>query len=136
MDDPHVAKVLLSNGAETDENSVASNPSPNGNFGTFLNDSPPFIGSNFGITRRWTPKVLFSMRGSENFHIYLWIAKDICWTQKNYYGSIIFGSLALAWCGVLAFHAIKNKYILEVYMLIALTMWLAGNFVWMIGKVA
>lgn len=46
---------------------------------------------------------------------------------------MIFGSLALAWCTVLAYHAIKNRCIEEVYMLIALVLWLTGNFVWMAG---
>ena len=32
---------------------------------------------NFNLAVPWTPNIYFSVRGAENFHIYLWIAKDI-----------------------------------------------------------
>ena len=116
-----------------------------------------FVANNFYITLPWSPqvikfqilfyrndkikcsikctKVYFSVRGSENFHIYLWIAKDLSWSQGLYWPSMIFGSAALAWCLVLAYHAISARCVEEVYMLIALVLWLAGNFVWMAGKI-
>jgi hypothetical protein len=31
----------------------------------------------FNIAVPWTPNIYFSVRGAENFHIYLWIAKDL-----------------------------------------------------------
>lgn len=94
-----------------------------------------YWGNYFYITQPWSLEYYLTIRGSENFHIYLWVAKDLAWTQDSYWPSMIFGSMALAWCGVLAFNAIKHRSIDEVYMLIALTMWLAANFVWMAGKV-
>ena len=39
------------------------------------------IAKNFYITIPWSPQMYFSIRGSENFHIYRWIAKDFCWLQ-------------------------------------------------------
>lgn len=92
-----------------------------------------YLGNYFYITVPWSIEYYFTVRGSENFHIYLWVAKDLAWTQDAYWPSMIFGSMALAWCGVLAFNAIRHRSIDEVYMLIALTMWLAANFVWMAG---
>ncbi len=31
----------------------------------------------FNIDLPWSPSIYFSVRGAENFHIYLWIAKDL-----------------------------------------------------------
>ena len=32
-----------------------------------------------GITVPWSPNYYFSDRGIDNFHIYLWISKDLAW---------------------------------------------------------
>ena len=90
--------------------------------------------NNFYITMPWSPQVYFTVRGAENFHIYLWIAKDLCWTQSWYYPAYIFGSAALGWCLILLYHAVSARCITEVYMLIPMMMWLSANFIWMSGK--
>lgn len=77
----------------------------------------------------------FSVRGAENFHIYLWIMKDLAWTQKWYIISWIFGISAISWCLVLVYHAFMDKNYNEMYMLVALILWLSANFVWMAGKI-
>eukprot|EP01038_Epipyxis_sp_PR26KG_P016153 gene16153-21956_t len=92
-------------------------------------------GSSFYISVPWSPQIYFTVRGSENFHIYLWIAKDLSWSQNLYWCSMIFGSMALSWCLVLAYHAISSRCYEEVYMLIPLIIWLSANFVWMAGEV-
>lgn len=79
----------------------------------------------------WSPQIYFTVRGAENFHIYLWIAKDLSWTTDNYNSSLFFGSSALAWCAVLVYHAFSSRDYREMYMLVGLMLWLAGNFVWM-----
>jgi hypothetical protein len=94
-----------------------------------------FIDRNFYISGAWTLDYYFSVRGAENFHIYLWIAKDLAWAQDLYIPAALFGSLAVAWCFVLAYYAMKYGGIEEVYMLIATVLWLTGNFVWMVGEV-
>ena len=91
------------------------------------------IGNNFQITIPWSPQMYFSVRGAENFHIYLWIMKDLAWTQSWVVMSWVFGISAISWTTVLLFHAIKDKCFLEIYMLIALILWLSANFVWMTG---
>ena len=63
------------------------------------------------------------------------ILKDLAWVQFYKKSAIALGGLALAWCGVLFFLAIMNKKWEDVYMLVALTMWLNGNFWWMYGEV-
>lgn len=82
-----------------------------------------------------TPKMFFTIRGSENFHIYLWIAKDYSWSQDLYYESLIFGIAALAWCSVLMYHAVRTRNNEEIFFLIPLTIWLFGNFWWMTGEI-
>lgn len=86
------------------------------------------------FTMPWSPQVYFTVRGAENFHIYLWIAKDLSWTQSWYLPSLFFGITALAWCAVLLYHALKSRCFHEVYMFLALLMWLVANFVWMMSK--
>lgn len=86
------------------------------------------------FTVPWSPQVYFTVRGSENFHIYLWIAKDLAWTQSWYFPSLVFGIAALAWCLVLLYHALRSRCFHEVYMFLALLMWLVANFVWMMSK--
>lgn len=83
----------------------------------------------------WSLPYYLSARGAENFHLCLWIGKDLCWTQDNYVGSMIFGISALAWCGLLFYNAISVKAWEEVYNLVAVTMWLSANFLWMIDEV-
>ncbi len=91
---------------------------------------------NFYITMPWSPQVYFTVRGAENFHIYLWIAKDLSWTRDAYMPAMVFGVASLSWCLVLMFHAISAKCITEVYMLIVMIMWIAANFLWMSGRIA
>ncbi len=98
------------------------------------NDRGNPMGDLFYITVPWSFEYYFTVRGSENFHIYLWIAKDLAWTQDSYYPAMIFGSLALIWCLVLAVNAIRERSIDELYMLVALFLWLSANFLWMAGQ--
>lgn len=76
-----------------------------------------------------------SVRGFENFHIYLWILKDFAWAQDSYWLAVIFGSAAVIYCGLLLYMAVCNRDIEETYMIIALTLWLFGNYWWMAGEV-
>lgn len=93
-----------------------------------------FVARNFYISGAWDLEYYYTIRGSENFHIYLWIAKDWAWTQEWQYPAIIFGSMAVAWCFVMAYHAWESGVPEEMYMLIALVLWLCANFVWMTGE--
>jgi hypothetical protein len=93
------------------------------------------IDNNFFISQPLTLSYYWTTRGSDNFHIYLWIAKDLAWSQSWYWPAMIFGSGALAWCSVLLYHAIAARHYEEMYMWISLFLWLSGNFVWMAGEV-
>jgi hypothetical protein len=89
--------------------------------------------NNFYITMPWSPQVYFTVRGAENFHIYLWIAKDLSWTRDAYTPAMMFGIASLLWCSVLMFHAVTAKCVTECYMLIVMILWIAANFLWMSG---
>lgn len=92
-----------------------------------------FVKRNFYISRPWSLDYYYSVRGSENVHIYLWVAKDLSWSQGWEVSGMFFGILAILWCFVLLYHAIHSKNIEEIYMWIALVMWLSANFIWMTG---
>ena len=76
----------------------------------------------------------YVMRPAENVHIYLWLLKDLAWSQDWYWPALIFGTMALAWCAVLFYEAYRLRSIYEAYMTVGITMWLAANFVWMAGE--
>jgi hypothetical protein len=63
-------------------------------------------------------ELLFSIRGWENVHIYMWIVKDLAWTLNNLWMSAIAGSIAVAWCGVLVWIAYRQDDWEECYMLV------------------
>jgi hypothetical protein len=88
----------------------------------------------FYFTVPWSPQIYFSVRGSENFHIYLWIAKDLAWAQDWYFPALVFGIGALIWCAVLSYHAFRSNCSHEMYLIVGLIFWLSANFIWMAGK--
>lgn len=93
-----------------------------------------FVSRNFYISGGWSIDYYYTVRGTENFHIYLWILKDMAWAESWYWPAMIFGSGALAWCFVILSHAIHARNMVEIYMWVALVLWLSANFVWMAGK--
>jgi hypothetical protein len=95
-----------------------------------------FYERNFYIAGPWSWQYYTSIRGCENFHIYLWIGKDIAWSQGNYDGAMVCGIAALIWCAVLFYHAVMERNFVELYLLMSFIMWLAANFVWMFGEIA
>jgi len=94
----------------------------------------PASSEDFHYRLPFSSQTYYMMRPIENGHIYLWIIKDLSWAQDWYYPSLIFGSLALVWCGVLMVEAIRMRSAYEVYMTVGITLWLAANFTWMKGK--
>jgi len=77
---------------------------------------------------------LFSIRGWDNFHVYLWILKDYAWSSGNDPLAYFFGVAALSWCGVLALVAISSNDYEELYFLFAMFGWLFANFWWMAAE--
>ena len=64
-----------------------------------------------------------SIRGSENFHLYLWLIKDLAWAQSWYYCGHIFGSLAVIWAVYILSHAAREGNTNEIFTGVAQTFW-------------
>jgi hypothetical protein len=77
---------------------------------------------------------MFTLRGWDNIHIYLWIMKDYAWTIDNKPLALVFGCGALAWCLVLQVVAYRQRDWEEMYFLISMMLWLFANFWWMAGE--
>lgn len=93
------------------------------------------LNNDFFISQPWDLSYYWTIRGSENLHIYLWIAKDLAWSESWYWPAMLFGSAAVLWCFVLLHHAVSARNYEEIYMWVGLTLWLIANFVWMAGEV-
>lgn len=65
----------------------------------------------------------FSIRGSENFHLYLWLVKDLAWAQSWYYCGNIVGSLAVIWGGFILYHAMLERNTNEIFTGVAQFFW-------------
>ena len=68
-------------------------------------------------------KFFLSIRGSENFHLYLWLIKDLAWAQSWYYCGHIFGSLAVIWSVYILSHAAREGNTNEIFTGVAQTFW-------------
>ena len=79
----------------------------------------------------WSPDVYFSVRGSENLLIYIWIAKDLSWTQNWYYPAFIFGGIALFASFLMICRSFVSRNVEEIWHGVAQLMWLFANFWWM-----
>jgi hypothetical protein len=56
---------------------------------------------------KWYPRWWFStIRGAEWFHVYLWLAKDLAWTQDWNYIGIFSGCAAVLWSVFLLFQVL------------------------------
>lgn len=86
-------------------------------------------------TESWDPTYYFTLRGAENFHIYLWCAKDLCWMQLWYWPGMIFGASAVTWSAYLIlFHAMKDRNYWEQILGVGQFLWLFANYWWMTGE--
>jgi len=82
----------------------------------------------------WSPFYYLGVQGAENFHIYLWAAKDLCWTQDAYWPGYILGGLAVSWVGYLTILAVLDRNFHEVWCSVGQFMWLFANYWWMSGE--
>ena len=87
-----------------------------------------------GFSQPFSIDWCFSVIGSEYCHTYLWIAKDLAWTQGWRLFSISAGSLAIMWWTILLHHALRLRNVDEVWNCIGLFLWLFANFWWMAGE--
>ena len=83
---------------------------------------------------RYSLSYYITSKGAENFHIYLWIAKDLCWALDLRDAGMTFGALALGWCCVLAVKAFREGNTEDGYFLIPTFLWLFANYWWMTAE--
>lgn len=85
----------------------------------------------------WSISYFLTSKGAENFHVYLWIAKDFGWAQDYRNFELTAGGLALLWCFLLFYHAmlLKRNGLEDAYMIFAMSVWLGGNYSWAAGEV-
>jgi hypothetical protein len=79
-------------------------------------------------------KIFFTVRGSENIHIYFWICKDLGWILNNKVLGMTFGTITLLWVLVLTYHAICKKNYEDLYFILSMFLWLGANYIWMLGN--
>jgi hypothetical protein len=73
--------------------------------------------------RKWRLSWYMTVRGAENFHIYIWILKDLAWAQSWYVAGHIFGILAILWALYLFSHAVRLENINEMWASFAQFLW-------------
>lgn len=75
-------------------------------------------------TRRVVRNLLiFGFRGTENFLVYLWIFKDLAWTQTWYYTAFTFGFLSILAQLILVLRSIYDWNFEDIWHQLAQTLW-------------
>jgi len=80
-------------------------------------------------------RYFYTIRGSEYLHLYLWVLKDLSWTQDWLYSGYIFGILAIVWSCFLISRSLYYHNFYETIVSISQLLWLVANFWWMTGEV-
>jgi hypothetical protein len=94
-----------------------------------INDILYYISDKFND--EFNGNLLFSVRGVENFHIYLWLLKDLFWSLNYTICGTIFGLLAIFFTNTIMYNRCMRGNTEDVYFSIPLWLWLFGNFWWM-----
>ena len=85
---------------------------------------------------RWSPCFfVLDIRGAEYFHLYLWMMKDLAWTQDWYYSGLSMAISAVIWSGYLIFRSIMYENYYEICLGCGQFLWLFGNLWWMSGEI-
>lgn len=76
----------------------------------------------------------FGMRGTANFVIYLWIIKDMSWTQSWYQTSLVFAVMSVFAQALVLLRSACDWDLIEFWHILAETLWLFANFWAMTGE--
>jgi hypothetical protein len=79
----------------------------------------------------WSPSYYISEAGQSNFHVYLWLLKDLAWTECWYWPGMVFGGLTLGWQFFMLSKSCFKMDLEDIWKNVALTLWLGGHFWWM-----
>jgi hypothetical protein len=78
--------------------------------------------------------LIFGLRGAENFLVYLWIIKDLAWTQTWFNTSIAFGFLSVFVQFILLLQSVYERNFDDFWHNVATCAWLFSNFWAMTGE--
>jgi len=78
------------------------------------------------------PVMFPSLRANENFHIVLWLLKDICWVMDLKLMGLIMVVPTLAMALFIAWRS--RHEVGELLHCIAVVLWIMANSTWMIGE--
>ena len=73
-----------------------------------------------------------NIRKIENFHILLWLVKDICWVTLSETMGVIMIVPTISFAIYIAWLSRKDKA--ELFHNLAVCFWISANSVWMIGE--
>ena len=79
------------------------------------------------------PVEFLSVKTVENIHSYLWVLKDLSWTQNWYWPGLIFGSIAMLLSFIVYVSSVWHGEYADAWHNFAQLLWLVANFVWMTG---
>lgn len=82
----------------------------------------------------YSPKWYLTERGGEYVHLYLWILKDLSWTQDWYYVGNAAGSVAVLWGCFMLHRAYTLHNRNELITGSSQLLWLIANLWWMSGE--
>ena len=71
---------------------------------------------------------------SDTIYVYLWIAKDLCWTQSWFYPGIVAASATVIWSVITLSYYITRRDFRNSWLHVAEFVWLLANFLWMYGE--
>lgn len=76
--------------------------------------------------------MLNDLRSSENFHIVLWLLKDLCWVMDLHLAGVIMVVPTVAMAVHIAWR--YRHDVVELLHSLAVVLWILANSVWMIGE--
>jgi hypothetical protein len=76
--------------------------------------------------------MLKNLRDFENFHILLWLAKDVCWVTEFEIGGAIMVAPTLLLAMFITYKGRRDKA--DLFHNLAVVCWIAANSVWMLGE--
>lgn len=83
----------------------------------------------------WTPNFLFTPKGLQYLHIYLWILVDFSWMQGFYYMGDVCGVATVILGGILFIKAVFSRSLENTFLYFTQLLWLSANMYWMSGEV-
>ena len=81
----------------------------------------------------WSLSYYMSEWGQSNFHIYLWLAKDLSWVQSWYWPAYIFGSLTILWQLFIVGKTISRRNNEDIIVSLTILLWLGALFWWQVN---